>query len=74
MGRAIEGPPRGDFGGLETAMYTLGGVLIGTAVGTVCGLTSGHRYYYEFTWFSRKISSGADRGEQKMRKGEEQSR
>ena len=58
LGRAIEGPPRGDFGGLGTLVAAGIGAVIGTVAGTVQGAVSGHKYVYEFVWFSRKSPSG----------------
>ena len=74
LGRAIEGPPRGDLSGLGTVVAAVVGGVIGTVAGTVHGAASGHKYEYEFVWFSRKDSSGTGREEQLVKKREEQSR
>jgi len=74
LGRVIEGPPRGDLSGLGTVLAGGIGAVIGTIAGTVHGAGSGHKYDYEFVWFSRKDSSGIGREEQPVEKREEQSR
>ena len=57
LGRAIEGPPRGDLGGLGIVIAAGVGAVIGTVAGTAWGAELGHKYEYEFVWFSKPSSS-----------------
>lgn len=56
------------------AIGVLGIAFIGAVVGTVYGALAGHKYYYEFVWFTRKAPTGIGREGQPVEKREEQSR
>lgn len=74
LGRAIEGSPRGDLDGLGIVVAAVVGGAIGTVAGMIHGAVSGHKYEYEFVWFTRRDSSGIGREEQPVEKRKEQSR
>lgn len=67
VGVAIQGNSQDDF----AAVAVVGVAFIATVVGTVYGALSGHKYYYEFVWFTRKASTGIGREGQPVEKREE---